>query len=409
MLEERELSVRALVPGMYVSRLDRPWEETPFPLQGVMVGSSEDVEQLARYCRNVVVDLPRSEPRIARRLQLLEREDEELELPAVGAAPSMFSPRDIEAARESMDSLSQRATHLLDMIHDGHGLSNAVVEAAIAPVIASVAQNPDAMLWLQVLRRHSDYQYGHAMNCCVLAVAFGRGLSLPEADLHALAVGGMLMNIGMVDVPRDLPDSPEVLDAPAHARIRDHVRAGLALFDASDVANAGARAMLQYHHERHDGSGYPSGLEGSEIPLFGRIAGIVDTYDAMTSERPWRPAVSRAAALQELYRQRDHWFQSELVEEFVKCLGVYPVGTLVELNTGEVAVVMMQNPVRRLRPRVMVLTDASKTLRSTFMALDLDRHGSGNPKPGVVAPDPMHIVRSLPPDSHGLDPRELFL
>ena len=288
------MPVRALVPGMYVSRLDRSWEGTPFPLQGVMVRTADDVDALALYSATVVVDIQLSEARIARRLQLLEREPEELQLPSTVGGKPHFGERELESARGSLRNLSERAARLLDMLHEGHGLSSAAVEAAVAPVVASVVQNQDALLWLLVLQRHSSAQYGHAMNCCVLSVAFGRALALPEDDLQSLAIGGLLMNIGMIDVPSGLVDSPGILDARGHALVRDHVRAGLARFDAGGLANANARAMLETHHERHDGSGYPHGLKETEIPLFGRIAGIVDMYSAMISERPWRATISRA-------------------------------------------------------------------------------------------------------------------
>ena len=161
------------------------------------------------------------------------------------------------------------------------------------------------------------------------------------------------------------------------------------------------RDIIETHHEREDGSGYPSALAGDAIPLFGRIAGIVDSFDAMTSARPYRASVSKYEALQQMYRARGRLFQADLVEQFVQCLGVYPVGTLVELSTGEVAVVMAQNPIRRLFPRVMLLTDVSKNLRKGFEPLDLRDTLAGG-----KASMQVNIRKSLPVGAYGLDTRE---
>lgn len=115
--------------------------------------------------------------------------------------------------------------------------------------------------------------------------------------------------------------------------------------------------MVQYHHERHDGSGYPQKLSGPQIPLLARIAGIVDTYDAVTSPRPWADAKSSTEAVSLLYEQRDKAFHGQLVEQFIQAIGVYPTGTLVQLSNRDVGVVIAQNPSRRLRPQVMVVMD----------------------------------------------------
>ena len=187
--------------------------------------------------------------------------------------------------------------------------------------------------------------------------------------------------------------------------VRTHVELASRILDVSgDDHSAEVREMIRTHHERWNGSGYPRRLVGHQIPLSGRMAAIIDSFDAMTSVRPHAAPLARHQALQELYRERDRLYQGELVEQFTGCLGVYPTGSLVELSTGEVAVVMTQNPSRRLRPRVMLLTDADKRLRDEFSPLDLMRQTEGIPISQQV-----NITRPLPVGAHGLDPAELFL
>ena len=128
--------------------------------------------------------------------------------------------------------------------------------------------------------------------------------------------------------------------------------------------------MVASHHERFDGSGYPKGLKGGEIPLLGRIAAIIDFYDAVTSDRPFAEAMSPHAAIKYLYTFRNTHYQDELIEQFIQTIGTYPVGTLVELNTGEVAIVIEQNQVRRLLPKVVVVHVRPEVQRARIAARD---------------------------------------
>jgi hypothetical protein len=161
--------------------------------------------------------------------------------------------------------------------------------------------------------------------------------------------------------------------------------------------------IVATHHERHDGSGYPHGLQKDEIPIFGRIMGIVDSYDAMTSSRPYAPGRSPHEAINELYRQRGTLFQPELVEQFIQNCGIYPTGTLVELSSGQVAVITEVHSLKRLRPRLMLLLGPDKTPLDRFRELDLGKVDRG--EDGL----PLTIKRGLPNGAFGLDPIELFL
>lgn len=413
-IEERQLRVHELRIGMFVCRLDRPWTETPFPLQGFLILNTAQIERLAEFCDSVWIDVEKSgaaEPMPT--LQALSpganpvlamKVREGSWLGAVEYPRQASVEEEIPFATTAMETVTERATEILDTLRSGGNVSREQINAAVEPVVASLVRNPDAFFWLETLRKRDDYAYAHAINCCALAAAFGRYLGFPEMVLHDLATGGMLLDIGMTRVPADLLQRAGPLDAEEKRRVREHVEEGLKLYDDSGFGNEDVRTMLRTHHERFDASGYPSGVPIRQIPLLGRIAGIVDSFDAMTSVRPFRPALSRAAALQVLYRERGHLYQPELVEQFVQCLGVYPVGTLVELSTGEVGIVMAQNPTRRLRPKLMLLTNPDKRLRDNFLSLDLLTM-----RYGEVEDSDVHIVRSLDPGAYGLEPTELYL
>ena len=183
--------------------------------------------------------------------------------------------------------------------------------------------------------------------------------------------------------------------------VQAHVQHALDLLDHGTAVPAHVCEMIATHHERIDGSGYPHALEGDRIPLLGRIAAVIDSYHAMTSPRPHRPAMAQHVALQQLYRGRGTAYAGEVVEQFMQCMSVYPVGSLVELNTGEVAIVMAQNAARRLMPRVMVLTTPDREVLDHFGTLDLMMQGDRDAA--------IRIVGALSPDECGLDPVELFL
>lgn len=426
-IEERQVKVHELRIGMFVSRLDRPWTETPFALQGFLVRNSAQIERLAEYCDSVYIDVQKSSaadpmpvlrtlsPRVGGgsaggagvgAMGPIETANTR-EATWIGAAeyPRQASVEDeLPQAVSAMETVSRRATEILDTLRGGGSVSRDQITAAVEPVVASLVRNPDAFFWLETLRKRDDYAYGHAINCCALAAAFGRYLGFPEMVLNDLATGGMLLDIGMTRVSVDLLQRRGPLSVAEMQSVHRHVEEGLKLYDDTGLGNEDVRTMLRTHHERHDASGYPAGVPIRQIPLLGRIAGIVDSFDAMTSTRPFRPALSRSAALQVLYRERGHLYQPELVEQFVQCLGVYPVGTLVELSTGEVGIVMGQNPTRRLRPKLMLLTSADKRLRENFQSLDLLTMRYGEVEESAV-----HIVRSLDPGAYGLEPTELYL
>jgi HD-GYP domain-containing protein (c-di-GMP phosphodiesterase class II) len=402
-LEERQMLVGLLEKGMYVSRLDRDWVGTPFPFQGFEITSDEDIELLSAYCTSVFIDVQKSLINARPSLR-------------VSSAPrNVFPPRgpeyhntvdikeEIPRAREVHANLRALAERIADDVRSGRRLEPGVVREAIEPMVESLLRNSDALFWLMALMKRDDYMYSHAVNCSALAAAFGRHLALPREVLVELATGGFLLDAGMAALPSDVVQHDGKLDPEAMKLMRGHVQRSMEVLDQAGVTGKWARELVAAHHERHDGSGYPEGLAGDRVPLAGRMGGIVDTYDALRSDRPHRNGESRHGALQALYRARDRMFQAEVVEQFLQCLGVYPTGSLVELNTGEVGVVMAQNQVRRLRPRLMLLLDTEKKPYEPYRDVDLMQHGVDLADGGVK------IAQALEPGAYGLRPEELFL
>jgi len=403
-LEEKRILVGLLEKGMFVSRLDRDWVGTPFPFQGFYIESEHDLDLLGSYCTSVFIDvlkgLDPDEP-----LLTLDRSKGSVFPPRAAAYENTVAlPEEVPKARKAHAILHHVASRIEKDIRAGKRLSPSDVRDAVEPMVQSLLRNADALFWLLSLMRRDDYAYSHAVNCSALAAAFGRHLALPREVLVELATGGFLLDIGMATLPEALLGKTEVLTPEEVRTVRGHVGAGVRLLDESGISGQWVRDMLAHHHERHDGSGYPGGLAGDTIPLAGRMAAVIDTYDAVISDRPHCKGESRHGALQTLYRGAERLYQGEVVEQFLQCLCVYPTGSLVELSTGEVAVVMAQNHARRLRPRVMLLLDPAKKPYRPYRDIDLMSNA-----PRLDGLPPAKIVAALEPGTHGLDPAELYL
>jgi HD-GYP domain-containing protein (c-di-GMP phosphodiesterase class II) len=256
-------------------------------------------------------------------------------------------------------------------LHKGAGIRVDKIKEAVSPMMDSVLRNQDAMAWLVTLRKGADYTYSHSIATAVWALVLGRHLGFERNGLQTLAMGGLLLDIGKVAIPESITGKTGPLTDEELEIMQAHVHYGERLAMKTPGISEEILDMIRSHHERHDGSGYPNGLAGSDIPVYGRIAGLVDCYDAMISRRPWIAARSSYDAVRELNLLSGTKFQRELVEQFVQALGMFPTGTIVTLNTGEVGIVIEQNQIRRLRPKIMVVLDSSHQPLASSKIVDL--------------------------------------
>ena len=408
---EVRITVQGLTLGMYVSRLDRPWIETAFLMQGIKITTEDEIAMLQRLCNHVWVDVvlgaspnPRflafEEPDPIRQGRAAAEVDA---LRKTRWEPQSAVQAELRQADAIHTTLAASIEEVMNDLRDGKHLDLERLKDGIDAMIDSILRNPTAFVWLKEMKRRDNYAYQHAMGCAVLAASFGRHLGLERPELQLLALAGLLCDVGKTRVSSELLQASRTLLHAEIEQVRQHVQHGLEIIDATPGLSPKIREIVATHHERHDGSGYPWKLSGPDIPIFGRIMGIVDSYDAMTSPRPYASSRSPHQAVNELYQQRGRLFQAELVEQFIQSCGIYPTGSLVELSNGQVAVVTDVHSLKRLRPRVMLLLDADKTPLKQFRALDLgevDRDESGQP---------LSVKTGLPSGAYGIDPVELFL
>ncbi len=408
-VEHKNILVDELQVGMYVSKLDRPWIETPFPLQGFYIRELSDIDQIRRHCRNVTIDMTRSraavEP-VRHQATPVSREADarptaKVRKPVYQNTASM--PQEVNASRELHTRFASAVSAVYKRLGEGRQIDLDGAREVTGHVVESVIRNPDAMVWLSRVRSKDAYSYHHAFRCAIWGTVFGRHLGISKPVLEQLALGLTLMDVGKAKLPDGLLNKCGILTSPERVELRRHVDYSLEILGAMPGIPAAVLQMVGEHHERFDGSGYPNQLMGKAISPLGKIAGLVDTYDAMTSERPYARALTSVEAVSRLYELRNTEFQSQLVEEFIQAIGVYPTGTLVHLSNQEVGVVIAQNPERRLRPKLLVLLDGDKKAVSRPRYIDMmtTTHDS--------AGEPLRIITSLLPGSFGVDPAKVQL
>jgi HD-GYP domain-containing protein (c-di-GMP phosphodiesterase class II) len=422
--------------GMFVAELDRPWLETPFLIQGFLIDEKEQLATLRELCRFVTVDRTRSigneyraddtvfvpekrMPIVPPTPPVIQYESKKkLKLPrlviyaarevaghkfeAVDYVDDIRIEDELPAAQVSYENTQRLLEDITEQVSAGKVPDIEHVESTVSGMVECVVRNADALLWMSKLKRTDNETYDHALSVSIHLMAFGRNLGLPPDELHSLGMGGLLKDVGFIQLPTELIHKPGGLTPAERAQMRQHVQLGCELL-ARDFSMAEVVFdIIVKHHERIDGSGYPAHLTGEEIGLYPEMAGLVDSYCAMSYPRVFRPARNPQWVIDEINGMRDTRFTASVVDEFIQFVGLYPVGTLVELNSGEVGVVYEQNRVRRLKPRVMVLLGPDKSRNSSPGILNLLSD------PLVREGMPYKIERVLPAGSFGLDPKEFY-
>jgi HD-GYP domain-containing protein (c-di-GMP phosphodiesterase class II) len=391
-LLKKRVTIAELQFGMYIAELDRPWTETPFKFQGFVLKTHQELELLGKYCSAVFVDPDRREVLTPLTDTVPPRAKAKVDLTPVGNFRwNEISTVELEYPRAaaSYGAAEVLVREALLALRSGKTLQAEQLREAVSLVTESVLRNPDAMLLFSKLWEKGDYTQSHALDCAIYMAAFGRFLEMSRDDIVLLGYLGLLQDVGKVKLPAALLDKPDRLIPIEYQIAQKHVEHSAEILRATPGLPWRLADLATLHHERLDGSGYPRKLKGSAIGVIGSIAGIVDTFDALTARRPYAAPISPSNALKVLYKARGTLFDSYLVEQFIRCIGIFPLGSLVELNGGEVGTVIAQNRGKRLQPRVMVVEDAGGNPLRPQKLIDLSR--------GITAADglPYRIKRAL--------------
>jgi HD-GYP domain-containing protein (c-di-GMP phosphodiesterase class II) len=394
-----ETPVDALTFGMFISKLDRPWTETPFMFQGFVLTSEKQLDALKKFCKTVYVDPEKEEvPDVTRVTPADIAKVRGTTVYKEVASVEVELPR----AQKAFTSTTVVVKELSRAVEIGNSIDSSRSQEAATQITESVVRNPDAMALLMKLQEKDGATLSRAVEISVMMTIFGRFLQLPHERLELLGMLGLLQDVGKLKLPTQLATHGPI-NAAEIELYKTHVDHSVEVLRNTPGIPQDLPGLASLHHERFDGSGYPRGLRGSGIELLGLIAGIVDAYDMLTAPQPFGENMSPANALNIIYKGRGKQFHPALVEQFIQCIGVFPVGSVVELNSGEVAIVIAQNMVRRMQPRIMVVKDAKGNSLIPYRMLDLMKDYKLN------GDEPYRIQRALEFDAVKIDPRELFL
>ena len=423
----QKIPVHELRKGMFVAELDKPWLDSPFLIQGFTVSDESEIDLLVRECAHVIIDTGRmvkaeyeETKKLGRDLEKAKVKSRESSLAAAdnkkrsekakinqsfkGTNLKPYSnsssfEQEFSSAQNVYQEYENTVAKLYGDTQESRGINLKSAKAAVSGIVESVIRNPDACIFLTQLKRKGNYLYDRALGTSIWATALARQIGLPKDRIEVITLAAMLCDLGKTKISDRILLKKSALTDEEFNFIKDHVHVDDVDDENIETLDFEVKEIIRNHHERHDGSGYPNGLAGEEIPVFARIVGLADAYDAMINHRSYAEALSPYDAMRELYELRDIKFQAEMVEEFIQALGMYPVGTLVELNDGRVAVVVSENKANRLRPKLLVLMQKDKALleRPHYITLAKEEHAG------------VEIKKSLEVGAHGLDPDDFFL
>jgi len=401
MNKKNAVAVRDLQFGMYVAELDRPWTETPFAFQGFWLRTEQQLVALRKFCRHVYVDAARSETRAMASAPAARppASDRDFEMHGkAGYAPQTDLAREIQAAAGLYSQTVSALERLCQPLAQGSAaLDGSEVQLRVNALAESIIRNPDALLLASKLREMKAPAHARALQVSVYMMVFGRFLQREPEDIRLLGLLGLLQDVGNVRLPAALllkhgqhltRDETETMKK--HVELSAHI-----LGITSGVPSSVARLAL-LHHERQDGKGYPRGLRGFQIGLHGSMAAICDGYEALLAPPPYGEGKSPADAVNVLVKERGTAFHGPLLEQFTRCMGAFPVGSAVELTSGEFGIVVGEHVTQRLKPKVLVLLDRAHKLVHSRKVVDLANE-----------PD-MRIRRTLEQGQLAFDPRRLF-
>jgi len=358
-----KLRVGDLRKGMFVCELDRPWSETPFLFEGFEIETDADLEVVAQYCEHVHIDLGRTQVVRVK----IDKVPEQTFFPG---KPHGSLEKEMETAEATKRETSSLVKTFQDEIRFGNSVDVGLAKSAVSQCVASIMRNPDAMIFLTQMKEKSPHTSAHAFNVCIYSIILGRLAGLEAERLEGLGTCGLLHDIGNIVLPDEILNKEAALTEEEFAIIKQHTTYGRDILMTGRNIYPGAVDVAHAHHECLDGSGYPRGLEGHQINKNTRIVSIVDKYAALTRNTVYRSAHNHLDAVNIMNLLAEgNKIDSALCSTFTAYLGFYPPGTIVELSSGEVGLVLKSNLQHRLRPQVLVVRDAEGN--PTERALDL--------------------------------------
>ncbi len=408
----KKIAVTALQVGMTVVDTGLSWIENPYlySKSGVIRSEEQLRSIVAEGYKEVFIDLEKSPQfenaqlsSVENELDLALRQREPAERGQQGKGISIKEELTV-AKKIHADSLIL----VKNIFKDARmGAAPDIDSSAelVERVIDSVMRNTYALISLSKLRAFDEYTFNHSINVSVLSIGFARFIGMPREIVHSLGLAGLLHDTGKARIPDSILNKPGRLTEQEFALVRKHSALGVELLQQAHGLPEEILRGVGEHHEKFNGSGYPKGLKGNEISLFASLISLADVYDALTSERVYKKGIQPNKAMGTIFSMRGQDFVSRHVERFISFLGIYPIGSLVLLSSGEYALVSSPNPGDPLRPNVKVIMDRKAR---ACVPLDIDLSQEGDDGQGPLG-EGLKIVNSLDPRDYRVDPSQYLL
>jgi len=355
----QKVYVNDLHLGMYVDELDRPWLETPFLFQGFPIRDQQELEQLQEYCEFVYILDECNEKIAAKKAKPSHRfNTHQLNLhPSStneqGGHDEHLKLKELRGIKKTYNQSHDYIAGVLEDVQFGRTFNIETGKQVVEHFTHSIIREENALLLLTQLKDHDEYTVRHSLNVCIMSIIFGKHLELKDSELRVLGQGGLLHDIGKMKIPAAILNKPGRLTRGEFELVKRHPVDGYRLLSNRLEISPGVAEIALMHHERLDGSGYPRGLTEDQLKTLPMMVAIIDVYDAITTRRAYHDGISPHEALRLMYENEIGAFRRDLIDKFIHCLSIFPIGSIVELDNGEIGIVMSVNHSHHLFPVVL--------------------------------------------------------
>ncbi|MBF0320951.1 MAG: HD-GYP domain-containing protein [Nitrospirae bacterium] len=377
----KRVPVSQLKPGMFIDDLNCNWIDHPFFSAKFKIGSLGDIQKINKLgIKEVSIDTSKgldvasapSDEKVKSEVDAKFKEQvRDLDEPVREVALA----KEILIAKSVRNEAKQVIKDVLDDVRLGRQIEVDKVEQVVSKITDSIFRNKDALIGLSRIKHMNEYLFLHSVSVCVLMISFSNAVGLKREQINEVGVGALLHDIGKVKVHANILNKPGRLTEEEFASMKEHVSLGRKLLTETSRLSETALLVSYQHHERFDGTGYPNKLKGNEISIYGQMAAIVDVFDAITSDRCYHKGMESAVALKKIFEWSKFHFNPALVQHFIRCVGIYPIGTLVRLDNEHLAVVIESGKENLTKPKVRVIYNLKH--RSFTKPLDIDLSGPG--------------------------------
>jgi putative nucleotidyltransferase with HDIG domain len=380
----KKVKTGQLKPGMFVHDFNCGWLQHPFFASTIKIKNGKMIQKIFDSgIQEVYIDTDKgldvadapTEQEVDKNIQT---EISRVAEPETGDRNPVSVKEEINKAQEIKKEAKQAVQEIMEDIRLGKRLEVDKADRVVNKMVDSIFRNKDALVSLGRIKKTDEYTFFHSVSVSVLLISFAKHLGFDPELIKSIGIGGLLHDVGKMKVPAEILKKPGKLSDDEYKKIKGHaVHSRLILEQYPDISDLSLFIAAQ-HHERFDGTGYPDGLKGNEINEFGRMAAIVDVYDAITSDRCYHRGMLPSEALRKLFEWSEFHFDRTLVQHFIRCMGIYPVGTLVSLESGLIGVVMDHGERSLLQPIVRIIYDIIRKQHIDPYAVDLSQLEGGS-------------------------------